>query len=132
MLSPARSWREFPQRYRLEAARCTACGKTHYPPRVICSSCRERKFDTVGMPREGTVVTFTTVHVPPKGFTEQSPLEIAIVELKNGVRVMVQIADLADSRELRIGDPVRLEFRRIAEDGEAGLIFYGHKAVRAR
>jgi hypothetical protein len=27
--------------------------------------------------------------------------------------------------------PVRLEFRRISWDGEAGLIFYGHKAVQA-
>ena len=27
--------------------------------------------------------------------------------------------------------PVRLEFRRISWDGNAGLIFYGHKAVKA-
>jgi uncharacterized OB-fold protein len=27
------------------------------------------------------------------------------------------------------GMPVRLEFRRIQEDGEAGVIAYGHKAV---
>ena len=132
MFSPARSWREFPQRYRLEAARCTSCGKVQYPPRLVCSGCRGRSFETVAMPREGTVVTFTSVHVPPRGFTEQSPLEIAIVQLANGVRVMVQVADLADPSELRIGDPVRLEFRRICDDGEAGLIFYGHKAVRAR
>lgn len=132
MFSPARSWREFPQRYRLEAARCTSCGKVHYPPRVVCSGCRGRTFETVAMPRDGIIVTFTSVHVPPKGFTEQSPLEIAIVELKNGVRLMVQVADLADPGELQIGDPVRLEFRRICDDGEAGLIFYGHKAVRAR
>ncbi|MCG6962727.1 MAG: Zn-ribbon domain-containing OB-fold protein [Acidobacteria bacterium] len=132
MFSPARSWREFPQRYRLEAARCTVCGKIHYPPRLVCSACRGRTFETVAMPREGAVVTFTTIHVPPKGFTEQSPLDIAIVELANGVRVMVQVADLPEADELRIGDPVRLEFRRICDDGEAGLIFYGHKAVRAR
>ena len=31
--------------------------------------------------------------------------------------------------EIEIGMPVRLEFRRISSDGEAGLIFYGHKAV---
>ncbi len=28
--------------------------------------------------------------------------------------------------------PVRLEFRRIRCDGEAGVIFYGHKAVKKR
>jgi uncharacterized OB-fold protein len=50
----------------------------------------------------------------------------------DGVRVMVQVGDLADPGELEVGMPVRLEFRRISWDGEAGLIFYGHKAVKAR
>jgi len=130
MFSPARSWREYPQRYRLEAARCTSCGKVLYPPRVICPACRGRSFETVVLPREGTIVTFTTVRVPPRGFTEQSPLPIALVQLANGVRVMVQVADMEDPTALRTGDPVHLEFRKINQDGEAGLLFYGHKAVR--
>jgi len=130
MFSPAIAWREYPQRYRLEAARCTGCGKVLYPPRVVCPACRCRTFETVTLPREGKVVTFTAVRVPPTGFTEQSPLPIALVELANGVRVMVQIADVADVSTLEMGMPVRLEFRRINSDGEAGVIFYGHKAVR--
>ncbi len=130
MESPARSWREYPRRYRLEAARCTGCGKVLYPPRLVCPACKGREFETVTLPREGHVVAPTVVRVPPAGFTEDAPLAIAIVELSNGVRVMVQVADLTDPAGLSIGDPVRLEFRRIREDGEAGLIFYGHKAVR--
>ena len=47
----------------------------------------------------------------------------------DGVRLMVQIGDVADPEEIEIGMPVRLEFRRISWDGDAGLIFYGHKAV---
>jgi uncharacterized OB-fold protein len=132
MISPARSWREFPQRYRLEAAKCAGCGKVLYPPRVKCPACAGTAFETIVLPREGKVVTFTVVRVPPAGFTEQSPLPIALVELADGVRVMVQIGDVADPAEIEIGMPVRLEFRRISWDGEAGLIFYGHKAVIAR
>ena len=131
MISPGRSWREFPQRYRLEAAKCEACGKIHYPPRVACSKCGGTTFENITLPREGKVVTFTIVRVPPAGFTEQTPLPIAIVELMDGVRIMVQIGDLADPSDLEIGMPVRLEFRRISWDGEAGLIFYGHKAVKS-
>jgi hypothetical protein len=131
MISPARSWREFPQRYRLEAARCEACDKVLFPPRTVCPGCGGCTFETTVLPREGKVVTFTVVRVPPAGFTEQSPLPIAIVELDNGVKVMVQVGDLADPEELEIGMPVRLEFRRISWDGEAGLIFYGHKAVKS-
>ena len=131
MISPGRSWREFPQRYRLEAAKCEACEEIHYPPRVVCSKCGGSTFEDITLPREGKVVTFTIVRVPPAGFTEQTPLPIAIVEVMDGVRIMVQIGDLADPSELEIGMPVRLEFRRISWDGEAGLIFYGHKAVKS-
>lgn len=130
MISPGRSWREFPQRYRLEAAKCNGCDKILYPPRVACPACGGTSFETSVLPRDGKVVTFTIVRVPPAGFTEQTPLPIALVELADGVRVMVQIGDVADPEEISIGMPVRLEFRRISWDGEAGLIFYGHKAVQ--
>jgi len=131
MFSPARAWREFPQRYRLEAEKCTKCGKIHYPPRLVCSECNAREFVPVVLPREGKVVTYTIVRVPPAGFTEQTPLPIALVELSNGVRLMVQIGDIEDPESVEIGMPVRLEFRRVSWDGEAGVIFYGHKAVKA-
>ena len=96
MISPGRSWREFPQRYRLEAEKCTVCGKIHYPPRVTCSKCGARTFETLVLPREGRVVTFTVVRVPPAGFTEQTPLPIALIELDDGVQVMAQIGDVED------------------------------------
>jgi uncharacterized OB-fold protein len=131
MFSPARAWREFPQRYRLEAAKCTECGKILYPPRLVCPACGARTFAKETLPRDGKVVTFTVIRVPPAGFTEQTPLPIALVELTNGVRLMVQIGDVEDPGKLEIGMPVRLEFRRVSWDGEAGVIFYGHKAVRA-
>jgi uncharacterized protein len=131
MFSPARAWREFPQRYRLEAAKCTECDKILYPPRLVCPECGARTFAKETLPRDGKVVTFTVIRVPPAGFTEQTPLPIALVELTNGVRLMVQIGDVENPETLEIGMPVRLEFRRVSWDGEAGVIFYGHKAVRA-
>jgi uncharacterized OB-fold protein len=131
MFSPARAWREFPQRYRLEATTCDDCDTVLYPPRLVCPSCGGRDFTDVTLPRDGTVLTFTVVRVPPAGFTEQTPLPIALVELENGARVMVQIGDVDDPESVEIGMPVRLEFRRISWDGEAGVIFYGHKAVPA-
>ena len=131
MISPGRAWREFPQNYRLEAAKCTKCGKINFPPRVICPKCRAREFETEVLPRDGKILTFTVVRVPPAGFADQSPLPIALVELENGVRLMVQVGDVADPDKLEIGQKVRLEFCRISSDGEAGTIFYGHKAVIA-
>jgi len=129
MTFPARAWREYPQRYRLEASECAGCSKVLYPPRVKCPKCGGVDFSTVMLPKNGKIVTFTVVRVPPAGFTEQTPLPIALVELENGARVMVQIGDVENPDELSIGMPVRLEFRRVSWDGEAGVILYGHKAV---
>jgi uncharacterized OB-fold protein len=130
MANPARYWRETARRYRLEAGRCTECGGISYPARLICPRCRSRQFETVILPDEGTLVTFTVTRVGPSQFATQTPYAVGIVELEGGVRIMAQIAD-CEFDQLEIGQRVRLEFRRIQEDGEAGILCYGHKCVPA-
>jgi uncharacterized OB-fold protein len=44
------------------------------------------------------------------------------------VKVTAQIAD-AEVDELEIGQKVKLVFRKIQEEGKAGIICYGYKAV---
>lgn len=127
-LNPARVTREFPSRYRFEAARCEACGAVSFPPRLVCPACRGRKFVTLPLPPQGKVVTFTVIHVGPSSHKHEVPYALAVVELADGVRVTCQVVDL-DPARVEAGMPVRLEFRRIQEDGEAGVIAYGHKAV---
>lgn len=128
MANPARYWREIPRRYRMEAARCVGCGNVSYPPRLICPRCRLREFETTTLPDEGTLVTFTVTRVGPSQFAAQTPYAVGIVELDGGVRITAQIADCEFDR-LDVGQRVRLEFRRIQQDGEAGILCYGHKCV---
>jgi uncharacterized protein len=129
-LNPARVAREFPSRYRLEAAKCTTCGRVSYPARAVCPACHGTAHSPTAVAPEGKVVTFTVIHVPPAEFKGQSPYVLAVVELAGGVRTTCQVADV-DPQSVRVGMAVRLEFRRIQEDGEAGVIAYGHKAVPA-
>ncbi len=125
---PARYWREMPQRYRLEAGKCTRCGKIGFPPRLICPKCGNRKFDKVKLADEGVVKTYTVIRVAPSQFSGQSPYAVGIVELDGGVSITAQIVDVPlDS--IRLGQRVRIEFRRIQEDGDAGIICYGYKCV---
>ena len=130
MASSPRYWREIPQRYRLEAAKCKKCGKIFYPPRLICSACQHREFETIVLPNTGTLETFTIIRVPPSQFQDEAPYTVGIVKLDNGLQMMTQIAD-CEFEDLEIGKPVRLEFRRIQADGESGILCYGHKAVLA-
>ncbi len=124
----ARYHREIPQRYRLEAAKCTTCGQLSFPPRLICPKCKGRSFETMKLNDEGTLLTFTVIRVASEKFSKQTPYAVGIVELKDGVRVTTQIVDI-DVEKLEVGQKVKLVFRKIQEDGKAGILCYGYKAI---
>jgi uncharacterized OB-fold protein len=129
-MSSPKYWREIPQRYRLEAERCVHCGMVLFPPRIICPQCRGRQFEPVRLAREGNLLTWTVIRVAPSPFVDQAPYAVGIVELAGGVKIMAQIADCEPER-LSSGMPLRVEFRKIQEEGEAGIIAYGYKCVPA-
>ena len=128
MLTPQRYWREIPQRYRLEAGKCKKCGYIAFPPRLICPQCRNREFEIIRLKDEGRVVSYTIIRVPPEQFSDQAPYAIGIIELNNEVKILAQIVD-CDFEDLDIGKKVKIEFRKIRSEGEAGIICYGYKAV---
>ncbi|MBC8175649.1 MAG: Zn-ribbon domain-containing OB-fold protein [Candidatus Marinimicrobia bacterium] len=131
MTTPAKYWREIPQRYRLEAGKCKKCGKVFFPPRLICDACGSREFESVNLGREGTLITYTIIRVPPGQFSDQAPYAVGIVELDGGVRITTQVVD-CDFDEIKIGKKVKVEFRKISSEGEAGIICYGYKCVPIR
>jgi uncharacterized OB-fold protein len=130
MPSP-RYWREVPARFRLEAGRCTGCGKVAYPARRVCPSCRGEQFEPIVLSHRGTVVTSTVIHAAPPEFQMEAPYAMAIIETPEGARLMVQVAD-CEPGEVEPGAEVTLEFRRIRKEGKSGILCYGHKAVPAR
>src|SRR3989338_7036581 len=106
-MSVARYWREIPQRYRLEAGKCKKCGKIFFPPRLICDKCKSQEFTTVVLPDEGTILTYTVIHTPPSGFTDQSPYAVGIIDMGNNVKITSQIVD-CDAKEISIGKKVKV------------------------
>ena len=130
MTTPARARREMPQRYRLEAARCTDCGSISYPPRIVCRDCRSRNSETVVLSRNAKLLTYTVIRVAPGPFVDEAPYAVGIVETQEGARLTVQVVD-CDFDDLKVGMALRLEFRLIQAMGEDGIICYGHKAVPA-
>jgi len=130
MITPATVRRNTPQRYRMEAQKCAKCGKVFFPPRVVCT-CGSRKFKGYTLPQEGKVITHTVIRTAPRGFGDEAPYCMGIVELSDGSRILCQIADCEPHR-LKIGLEVTIEFRKIQEAGESGVIAYGYKAVPAR
>lgn len=124
----ARIWRERGPRYRNEASKCGNCGAHHFPPRRVCDECGSRDVKAVTMCDTGRVLTYTIIHIAPPGFTHQVPYVVAVLEMDDGARVMAQVSDAAP-QDVHVGTKVRMEFRKVKEDGEHGVISYGHKAV---
>lgn len=125
---PAKIWREMPQRYRLEASKCKKCGKRYYPPRLICAECGSRKFETYNLPEEAKLVTFTVIRTPASQYADESPYAIGIGEFEDGLQMMAQVVD-CDVEKLKMGQEVRLEFRKIQSDGSHGVLSYAYKFV---
>ena len=124
----ARTWREYPKRYRYEAAICKKCGKWFFPARLVCDKCGHREFETRNMQRTGTVLTHTVIRIAPGPFVDQAPYAMGVVEMDDGPRITTQIVDCKPD-QLSVGLKVKLEFRRIYDDGHPGPINYGYKAV---
>ena len=75
---------------------------------------------------EGKIYSFTEIYAPPAGFEDQAPYVLAIVELKEGVKITGQVVDV-HINNVKTGDKVKTVFRVIQKDDPEGLIHYGFK-----
>ena len=128
MSTPSRYWREIPQRYRLEANKCESCDTAFFPPRLICPECKNRELVSAKLAEAGKVISFTIIRVPPHQFSDQAPYAVGIVELDDGLKLTGQIVDCGFD-DIKIGQRVKIEFRKIFEVGESGILCYGYKFV---
>ena len=124
----SRIWREFPQRYRLEAAKSKKSGKTWFPPRQVEPETGATEFEKTVLPETGKLLTYTVIRVPASQFSDEAPYGLGIAELTDGTRVMAQITD-CDVEKIKIGMEVRIEFRKVQTEDTHGVLSYGYKFV---
>jgi len=97
----------------LRIQQCNACGALRHPPGPSCPQCHA--FDRGYVVSAGTGTVFSHVtHHHPKIPGHQLPLQVALVDLDEGVRVIAGAAD--PDVEFAIGDRVRVDFRTIDDD----------------
>jgi uncharacterized OB-fold protein len=125
-MSVPRYWREIPERSRLEGSKCTKCGNIIYPQRARCVKCGSSSIALYQLPEKGKLLSFTVVRSPPRGFEKTMPFVLGIIELEDGTKLTTQITDVLPG-EVAIGMPVEAVFRKISEDGDAGIIQYAIK-----
>ena len=130
-MSIARFWRETPRRYNLGGSKCGTCGTVYFPPRSVCPECASHR-QSIGrmtpfqLSGEGEVLSYTIVHEPAEGFEMLVPYVLALVRTTEGPVLTGQVVDVS-LEEVRIGLPVHATFRKLREEGKAGVIHYGYK-----
>jgi uncharacterized protein len=127
----ARYWRETPHRYNLGGSRCANCRTVYFPARSVCPSCSTHrqslgKLEPFQLSGEGEVHSFAIIHDAAEGFEMQVPYILALVKTREGPTLTGQVVDLPPA-EVRIGLKVRATFRKLREEGKAGVIHYGYK-----
>ncbi|HLG00914.1 MAG TPA: OB-fold domain-containing protein [Acidimicrobiia bacterium] len=111
-----------PEMMGLLGGRCVDCGVISTPPSIHphCVGCGGPKLEPVELARQGTVHTYVVNHAMPAPF--EAPLALAVIDLDDGARLMVQATD---PEGIEIGALVELVLRRYAV--ERGVPVYGFK-----
>lgn len=92
---------------------CARCGCVQLIPRSLCSSCQHGELNWKVSAGRGRILTHTTVYrAPTPAFREEVPYVIALVDLDEGFRLMVNVKGGAASG-VAIGRAVRIGFREI-------------------
>lgn len=74
----------------------------------------------------GKIVSFTLVRVAPLEFKQQASYPVVIVKMKNGRTMVGQLVDWKN-KNLKIGQKVKVVYRKIREPDSEGIIPYGIK-----
>jgi len=90
---------------------CTDCAKPQFYPRAHCVNCQGTALGWRRSAGAGTVYSHTTVRrAPTPAFKAMVPYVIALVDLDEGFRMMLNVLD-CDPAAVAIGTRVRVVFR---------------------
>jgi len=110
----------------LRVQRCSACRTPRLPPRPMCPACNSLQFTWDATSGTGTVWSFVVPHPPLlPAYTTLAPYNVIVVALDENPHIrfvgnLVASADAPinsiDPATIRIGEPVRVVFAKIADD----------------
>ncbi len=100
---------------RLVGTECRACSARVFPPVPICPECLSEDLEALTLSRRGTLYSFSTVHVAPRGW--RVPYVAGYVDLPEGVRVFAHVVDAAPEA-LDMDMPVELTTAELGVDAD--------------
>jgi 3-hydroxy-3-methylglutaryl CoA synthase len=110
-------WRDARQELNFHGARCKKCGAYQYPFPRVCTECGAKdEMEDVKLAKSGSIYTFTLDHLS-LGMYLNVPIPRVVIDLDGGGRVFLEMTD-CDPKEVKVGMPVELTFRRLHEGSD--------------
>ena len=92
----------------IKGFRCPKCNWSDFFETKTCPRCHSNINEAL-LSGKGKIATFTVIRYPPKGFEEEAPYVVGLVDLENGPRVIGRIK--ANPAELRTAQAVQFTGR---------------------
>jgi len=103
-------------RHELLLQQCSSCQRFRFYPRSVCPHCLSFVFEWRVSSGHGCVYSFTVIHRAPfTAFRDKIPYVLALIELKEGVRMVSNILE-CDPNTVRIGMPVEVIFEDVTDE----------------
>ncbi len=83
---------------------CSKCGWRDAFQATNCPRCFEKVQETQ-FSTNGKIASYTTIRYPPKGFENESPYVVALIDIEKGPRTIARIS--TNQTDLKIGQNVR-------------------------
>ena len=104
------------RRHELRLQRCGACGRYWFPPGLVCPECLSDDWEWALTSGRGQVFSFVVMHrVYHKGFANDVPYPVALIELEEGPHFLSNLVD-CPLDEIRIGLPVEVVFDEVTPE----------------
>ncbi|MDP6407516.1 MAG: Zn-ribbon domain-containing OB-fold protein [Alphaproteobacteria bacterium] len=100
---------------RIEALRCSGCGRRYLPPRPLCGNCHLVLEDWVAVADAGSLEAWTVLNLPMldgrTGKVREAPYGMGLIRLDGADTTLNHYLDLADPERLAIGLRVQAVWR---------------------
>jgi hypothetical protein len=100
----------------LRLQRCNDCKHVYFPPRPFCEKCASRSVAWFKASGRGKLHSYVINHRPAFGFENDAPYAIAVVMLDEGVKMMTNLVEVAQTPEaLQLDMPLEVTFDAVTE-----------------
>lgn len=107
---------EATKRHELVIQKCADCNDYRFAPKEVCPKCASMDYEWSKVSGEGTVYSYTVMErAPNAAWQAEAPYVIALVDLKEGARVMSHVVGCKPG-DVKIGMPVRVVFEDVTSD----------------